>query len=348
LWDTEFSQLFPNLEGKYHIFTANLDGTDLRHVSDDLGERSQIIDVSPDGEKALIVSDRPDATPNAVYILYIVNLIDENSEPIEVAELDEPASRLWVRGLVAKWIDNTRLIYIGQGESGIGIYTVYFDGTEQKTVYKPEVRYDTHIPYRILVVNESRIYWTAHVLLQKIGNRSWYEERIWWTNLDDLEYGKLEFNGQQLAGHISRWQSIALSPDGGNIAWYTQQPWGLYVASIADIDNPHLFEDIPDNFLDIAWVPNESRLLVYLDQSNLIELTVSTELIARKVDIFDGSERDCDNALYDVSPDGKLILLFPSNTGQARYMDMRTMIYKEILHGITFNSKCRHQINWIP
>jgi len=360
----DYESIFPDLEGQFHVFTANLDGTEIIPVTRRLNGHTRLIDVSPDGRNALIVSTPTDPVSDDVYTLYVVYLNEENSFPIEIAKLDEPASDFWMRGKVALWKDNKVYVYIGYGESGFGVYMSDGVGTKPKEIYRFEDLGDEYKPYRLLAITESRVYWTADILLRKEGNSSWHEERIWWSSLDGLDYGKLEYNGNQIAGSLLFSDDIAISPDGSKIAWYSlEEPWGLHIASIDEINNPTITRTC-SNIIDLAWSPNASILMVYddgcidndpesWDYMGLYEVILSPEFSVRDhsdsfVSIASSSDM-CFDAIYEISPDGKNIILGPSEDGYARLLELDSFNVSKLLNEITFSLFCgTEKINWIP
>ena len=359
--EDSYKKSFPDLKGQYHVFTANLDGTNLAPVTRGLNGRTRLIDVSPDGDNALIVSTPPDPVTGDVYSLYVVSLNGVNSEPIEIAKMAQDHLRIWHREQVAKWIDNTRLIYVGEGEAGFGIYAVNSDGTDQKLIYKPEVLFDTHIPYQILTVDESRVYWTADVTLRREGNQHWSEERVWWSNLDGTEYERLEYNGEQIVADSLFFNSLAVSAERNKIAWRSKDwPFVIHIALIADnlsiLDN---YNEGMSNWTDLIWL-GDTNLLVYddiyyeyykdydnddrVDWYGFFELDVSDQLQVRDLTSV-GFELNCSNALYEVSPDREYLLVCP-RLGRTRLLELGTMEFIEVLPGITLRKE--YEIKWIP
>lgn len=363
LRDDDFADIFPDLEGKMHIFKANLDGTDFTPVSTGLKGIICISDISPDGTNALLVSAQYDLADGDLFVLYLVDINEVNSGPVEVARLDDvPGGSCQA----AQWIDNNRFAYIGHGESGFGIYTVNSDGTDPKKVYQYEDTGEEYKPYRILVVNESRVYWTANVLLRKEGNRSWNEERVWWSTINGSEHGKLEYNGQQIAGNLIFSNTFALSPDGSKIVWVDEDTFTIYIASIAEINSPYEFKQV-SNGPDLAWFPEGSRIIVfdaqyYLEHNTLIsdwlgfyEITVLPDLPVRDYsDLLQGIasnsfQNSCFDTIKDISPDGKHIILLASGDSPAMLLELETMTISEVLPGITFGDYCNfYQIKWVP
>ena len=363
LFDDDFANIFPDLDGARHVFTANIDGTNLTPVSIGLSGYNYLTDISPDGMNALIVSSSSEPVSENDHILYLLNLNVANSVPMELAKLDEPDN--FNRGHVAKWIDNNRLIYIGIGESGFGIYIINGDGTNQMKVYKPEVLDEELTPYRTLFVNESRVYWTAAVSLS--GNSS--EEHVWWSSIDGSEYGKLEYGGQQII-KTHFWDSLAISPDGSKIAWSTFDnntfEGMLYIAELVDMNNPYEFK-LFSNTIDMAWMPEGSSIIVYdsgyywqaSDPSGYFgfyELSVSPDMpVTDFSDLFVdiapplGDNHFCANPVKDISPDGKQILSLPASDGSAMLLELDSMTISEVLPGISFGNDCLfYKILWVP
>ncbi|HLO18586.1 MAG TPA: hypothetical protein VK206_27390, partial [Anaerolineales bacterium] len=104
----EFKNDFPELQGESNVFMANLDGSNQTPITDGLNGNNELAAVSPDGTRAIIHSWN-----KKISDLYLVDLNDLAAEPV----------RLVPDATAAKWLDNQRIIYIGQGEQDFGIYT---------------------------------------------------------------------------------------------------------------------------------------------------------------------------------------------------------------------------------
>jgi hypothetical protein len=144
--------------------------------------------------------------------LYLINL---NS-------LDSPPTRL-AKGLVAYggqaiFLDNTRIVYIGQGSENYGFYVINTDGTNPLKIGAP-----IGIQWGIKSSDKTRVYWVT------IQNKTFTDssgfsymwgdfQTLWWINLDGSGQGKLESNGQQIMDY-----KYAFSPDGTSIAWIPAQ-----------------------------------------------------------------------------------------------------------------------------
>ena len=101
----EFIEKFPDLEGEPNIFIANMDGSNLIPVTNGLDDHYYLQDVSPDGTKVLISSNPKWEYGN----LYSMDLNSLETEPVLLATgLPDYA---WIASR-AKWIDNTRLVFI--------------------------------------------------------------------------------------------------------------------------------------------------------------------------------------------------------------------------------------------
>ncbi len=360
--DEEFKNLFPDLEGRSHVFTANLNGTDLTPVSTGLKGNICISDISPDGMKVLLLSAQYDLAEGDLFVLYLIDLYETNSEPTEIIRLDDvPQGKCQV----AQWIDNRRFVYIGHGESGFGIYSSNNDGTQPKKIYQYEGTGEEFKPHRILFVNEFRVYWTAKVLMRQDGNRKFSEERIWWSAIDGSDYGKLEYNEQQITGHFST-DALAFSPDGSKLVWLDESAgwpdFKLYIASITDLNNPYELKQ-DTNGIDLAWFPEAIMIYspfyyLYTDKSDTFgfyKLTVSPDLPGEDYsDLLIGlaqsefNDSFCWDGIKDVSPDGKQMLLLPAGNASAQLLELDSMTISEVLPGIMFGFCDFFQINWVP
>ena len=271
---------FPEVSGRYNLFLSNFDGSLTVPITKRNSNTVEIEDFSPDGSKALIsffeYTRRKDS--NAELYLYNLDTLDE--EPI-----------LLVKGFskntyppAAMWINNSEIVYIGNGDEGYGFYVI-----DTQTLEARKLAPYTENPEKILGVNADRVYWETREKTSRGGDI----KVLWWTSLDGTEQGKLEANGVQV-GYFS---GLAISPDGQMIAWrpmhYEVEPecdtkekaeklhedgkfystcYKLHFAYLSDMDNemripiepkdgkiPDNFEHRPFLFL-FKWAGNTSVL----------------------------------------------------------------------------------------
>lgn len=194
---------FPDLKGEVNIFTSNWDGSNLTPITNGLDGINYVAGISPDGNIALVASSSTFFGKSA---LYLIHLDSGNSDPVKLTRE--------VHGRPV-FLDNARVVYIGKGSKGLGIYVSNFDGTEQTKIGSPADEFST-----IVASDESRVYWKtsqnerfkdASGVLYMYGGAF---QGLWWTNLDGSGQGKLESNGQQIIS-----DQYAFSPDGKSIAW---------------------------------------------------------------------------------------------------------------------------------
>jgi hypothetical protein len=283
-------------------------------------------DVSPDGTKVLIYSTSN--LYNKEAILYLVNLNSLDSPPIKLASA---LPNYYGKNSGAKWIDDSRIVYIGQGERGYGIYKINADGTNQ--IYIGE----GYKPYEILAMDSTRIYWDTQVTTRLSSNSVNNKYYVWWSNLDGTGQGHLEYNGKQIYFGNVGGPNFAFSPDASKIAWnematpqYTPPYHNyLHIASISDINNPYTLEDAIGE--PIIWQPDSSKILVFNQGSvifgskeisgeyyGVFEVPVNPELPVKNLSLatdkmiamlkIPGGRRYATMVLYDISPDGRQIL----------------------------------------
>src|SRR5271157_5949398 len=134
LTKADFSKSFPDLKGDQNVFITNEDGTGLTPLTNGLNGYNYLESISPDGNKVLISSCSDQSCDNSnLTTLYSIDLNSLDSEPQKLATGLASRNGFWS---VAKWIDDTRLVYIGQRENGFGIYIINSDGTNSSNIYK--------------------------------------------------------------------------------------------------------------------------------------------------------------------------------------------------------------------
>lgn len=203
-----YEKAFPDLKGELNVFTSNWDGTNLTPITNGLNGFNRINSISPDGRMVLVSSRSGLLGKDA---LYLINLNSTENEPIKLAsQLDGQAI----------FLDDARIVYIGKGSNGYGIYTINIDGTNQTKIGSPTVKTWTGIES----ADKTRVYWIGskkEYFKDSSGSLYMYGDYggLWWTNIDGSGQGKLESNGHQIfPGGFFR-GGVAFSPDGTRIAW---------------------------------------------------------------------------------------------------------------------------------
>jgi len=258
-----FLENFPELKGETNLFIANVNGTNVSPITDGLEDYMYLQDVSPDGTKALVAGlSKQDEKKN----LYLINLDALNSEPTKIAS-GLPHFAWWQ--LAAQWIDNSRMIYIGEGEMGPGIYTLNADGTNPINIYKNTSGLEQGNPAELLAVNDSYVYWGGDTR-RKEGNTTWVSSYAWVSRLDGAETKTLEYNGDQIRYSNPSNPDLVFSPDLTRVAWIERAtpqsgpPYHnyLHVASLSDMNHPYTLEVLTGS-LNLSWFPDGSKLLVF-------------------------------------------------------------------------------------
>ena len=239
----DYQSMFPDLEGQRHVFITNLNGTNRRVLSEGMGDLNFVRSVSPDGRKLLIAAFNT-SSPDSLYIL------DLSKDPPESAEVVDDFSHPTISS-PARWIDNQRFVYWGNGAQGMGIYRVDLDGSEPQRIDAASAPYEG-----LLAVNEENVYWYSRVY-KNYGSRRGDYRAVWWTKVDGSAEGRLESEGRQAEYFL---MEADFSPDGKRIAWIPSAPEPecdtvekimsfdretkvatcdkIYVADLADMDNP--------------------------------------------------------------------------------------------------------------
>jgi len=370
----EFIKYFPNLEGELNVFTANLDSTGLIPITNGLMGYNYIESVSPDGTKLLIASGSNQYFKNDKELnLYLIDLNSLESEPINLANgLPENA---W-RGAAAKWINDTRLVYIGKGGAGFGIYLVKSDGTNRSNIYKYNNDGVTHKPADILAVSGTQVYWDSAITTSLGGNRSSTDNLAWWSSMDGSQQGTLDFHGTQIKFSIY-FNPLVFTNDGTELVWVepatsTFHHNYLHIASVLDLDKAYQL-DILSSFPTLRWLPDNLSVLVYDQQSirmqevrgidttsnlfglyevsNSSSMTVRNKNNSKVLDILvppdsRGYGIYCLAVLGDLSPDGHHILVYvPNNECESKLnlLDLETMTFSELLPNFV-----PRDVHWLP
>ena len=255
----EFSKYFPDLKGEMNVFSANVDGTNLTPVTNGLEGYNVLVAVSPDGTKTLVASSSKQGAKTSN--LYIINLISIDTQPVKLAE--GLPNGVFGNNSAAKWIDNSNIVYIGQGKNGFGIYKTNIDGSDP-------IKIEGNTPYDILAVSSTRVYWEIQTDRVQNGNQHFLSYRVWWTSLDGTERNQFKFHGKQVTLSNFLGKYIAFSPDGTRVAWVDAAspekgpPYYnyLHIATLPDLKDTLTFETLTGD-LDLRWFPDGEHILVF-------------------------------------------------------------------------------------
>jgi len=240
-----YEKAFPDLQGDVNVFTSNIDGTDLTPITNGIDNINQIASISPDGQMAIVFS-RSDYSAKGD--LYLINLNSPNSSPRKLAKglIGFSGAGLGLLGYggfgQAIFLDNTRIVYIGQGSEGNGIYVVNIDGSNPKKIGALIDRAQR----RIVSFDNTRVYWDT-LQSETFSNNSGFVylfgniDTLWWTDLDGSAQGMLESNGQQIMSDF-----YSFSPDGKSIAWI---PEGLEKGCTASVGSLSPWSDVWSQWL---------------------------------------------------------------------------------------------------
>jgi hypothetical protein len=312
-----FEKSFPDLNGELHVFVSNIDGTDLTPVTNGLQGFNRIEGIAPDG-KMVLVSSRSNYLAKGD--LYLVHLSSLESDPIKLAGgLDTTTQQ-------AIFLDNTRMVYIGQGSQGYGFYTANIDGTGSEKIGAPLGRV-----WRIVSSDGTRVYWSTiekKYFRDSAGSLYAYgdAETLWWTNIDGSGQGKLESNGQQIVG------SRAFSRDGKMLAWIPTQTepdcasGGIYTKWITDGSYNNwggLWRNMPEGspgssrgeVIDMDWVEAYVARCFIMYIASLPELDNPTRIVlAPPANLIEGDFTFSESYNLSWKPDGSMLLLFNDGT----------------------------------
>jgi hypothetical protein len=371
---TQYANAFPDLKGVRNIFVANIDGTDLVPVTNGLKGYNYLESVSPDGTKALITTSPSEVSyeRGPTTQLYVIDLTEPESEPVKLGgginaklEFSRGSGDTWgIKRSIAKWVDEARIVYIGQGDENYGIYIVNIDGSHPKNIFSNSAGVT---PSNILAIDRTRVYWGSPAK-DYFGNPA---VEVWWSSIDGTDQAKLESNGSQVKG-----QALAFSPDGKMIAWVKEatrsvDPNYLNISSTSDINNPKQLELLSSG-LSLRWSTDGSKVFVYdiisvvwgIDvTSNLYgiyEVLISSNLKVKdfhRQNILDilNPNGGCNMILGDYSLDGRQILAslldHVSSDGQCIkkevLLNLETATFSDVLIGFT-PDQWLNQVQWIP
>jgi len=354
---------------------ANVDGSELIPITDGLKGFNRVVGISPNGKMILIISfsqQYPAYNPSGD--LYLINLDSLDSEPIKLAK-----GLTWIDA--AAWLDNTRVVYIGTGPEGHGIYIVNIDGSNPRNIL---INFPKATPITILSSDKTRVYWNSNVKINGCDCTA-----VWWTNIDGTGQGKLESNGSQV---IYFGGGLAFSPDGTKVAWLPQQDadcdpnlvdiekycYRLYVADPSNLENPlHIALHTPENAdgsinpdtglventMSLTWWPDNSRVLLFSypqpcqswDPPNcspisfglfVLDLSNSNSTISTMKSV--PIPRMANINIHNFSPDGRKILVTIGYSCETNILDLETMVLSEVLTDRSSVEDSVCGVYWLP
>ena len=348
---SKFLTSFPDLKGEVNVFTANLDGTDLTPVTNGLDGYNFLESVSPDGTKGLAVSAKSIwlYESNQKLALYLIDLTEPSRESVRITQI--PASVEFAgyggqvygfRSSIARWIDKARIVYIGEGKEGFGIYTGNIDGANWKNIFSND---SGVTPLDILALDGTRVYWGSK-FRTSYGNKGL---AVWWSNIDGSGQGKLESNGVQIKA-----QTIRFSADGSVIAWVEDPNAPLYktylhLATVTDINNPSTVE-LGDTMVRLIVLPDGLKGFgFYLASPGFFEVSMTP---TPHVTILDVGANLSDpgglnTEIFDVSPDGRQVLVAMS-IFNAKALDLERMRFSPFSDSLASPDLRYSGIYWIP
>ena len=318
-----FEESFPDLNGELNVFLSNIDGTDPIPITKGLQGFNRIESISPDG-RALLISSRSNYLAKGD--LYLVHLSSLGTDPIKLAGgLDTTTQQ-------AIFLDNRRMVYIGQGPQGYGFYTANIDGTGSEKIGAPVGRV-----WRIVSSDGTRVYWSTiekKYFRDSAGFLYAYgdTETLWWTNIDGSGQGKLESGGQQIIG------SHAFSRDGTLLAWIPRQSepdcasGGIYAKWITDGSYNNwggLGRNMPEGspgsshgeVIDMAWINAYVARCFIVYIASLPELDNPARIVlAPPANLIEGDFTFSENYQLSWKPDESMLLLF--NDGTDSFVDL--------------------------
>lgn len=370
----EFIKAFPDLKGEINVFVANIDGTKLTPITNGLKGYNYFESVSPDGTKVLIAS-RSKLQPDA--ILYLVNLNSLDSEPIK---LTDGLPQYYGGNSTAKWIDDSQIVYIGQGEAGFGIYKINVDGTNPINIYKYNNDGEGNKPFQILAIDSTHIYWDTQITTRLNSNSVNDKYYVWWSSLEGSERSPLELNGKQIFFETVLGSGLIFSPDGTKVAWIegatpeSGPPYHnyLHIASISDINNPYTLETLTSEIF-LNWWPDGSKILVFdigavwgtrgttedptNDLYGIYEVSVAPDLPIKNyhlATVVMGLRNSYFMDLYNISPDGRLMVCatYEKNASgsfdsKLKFLNLETITFADA-NGFTFSNTANGGVHWIP
>jgi Tol biopolymer transport system component len=359
----EYSEKFPEVIGDSNIFVSSPDGSGLSPITNMKGY-NLLKDISPDGTKALFVSvSNWDSTTADLYSVEIA----PNSQPIKLAE-GVPYSYNFFES--ARWLDGAKIVYVGQGDKGLGIYIINVDGTNLINIETG------HSPVEIVGVNKNRVFW-------KTNQKSQYATSpLWWSNIDGSETQKLNYGGKQITSYNLHENDIAISPNGTKLAWVDAgtpdsghtENW-LQIANIDDIDHPIISAELITSGADLKWRQDGKSLIVFDEGSvnwgfgkgsnnyGFFEVSAESGVVVKNYQLADeimGAGNDYTPLQCgEISPDDKFLpcIVFTSDKNktadnllpaQLNFLNLETGIMTETSGFNFFFSGWSRAITWIP
>jgi|CXWJ01.1.fsa_nt_gi hypothetical protein len=360
---SELAADFPNLDykkGFSHVFISNINGTNKTLITQSLGGNyNSLVALSPDKTKAIIRSFKEGEQNSGLYVFNLQNL---ENDPVLLGFSSS-----------AKWIDNSRIVYAGDGDKGLGIYIINSDGTNAIQIVK-------NTSNEVLGIAQNLVFWNTYT---KNGRYSTYP--MWWTNLDGSETGKLTYNGRQIGISIASFNrnNIAFSPDGTRVAWVDagvpesgHKENFLQIANLRDIDHPFLSIELIFSGPDLKWRHNGKSLIVFDEASvnfgvgkgsnnyGYFEVSAETGEVIKNFNLSDEMMGAGDDftplQCGDISPDDKLLpcLVFVSNKdktaegflpAQLNLLNLETRVMSEVNEfNFFFMGFDARKIFWIP
>ena len=359
----EYNKNFPEVAGESNIFIASPDGSGLTPITNMAGYNF-LKDVSPDGTKVLFVSiDDWNATTADLYSVDIAS----NSQPIKLAT-GLPYSYNFYES--ARWLDNLKLVYVGQGDKELGIYIINADGTNPINIE------NGNNPVEILGVGQESVFWKTN------KNTSHVISPAWWTNLDGSKTGKLTYNGRQINSYNLHENDIALSPDGTRLAWVDAgtpesghtDNW-IQIADINDIDHPFISLELITSGSDLKWRRDGKSLIVFdegsvnwgfgkgSDNYGYFEMSAESGTVIKNYQLSDEIMGAGDDftplQCGDISPDDKFLpcFVFASDKdktaegflpAQLIFLNLETGIMTRTTDIVFYFGGLSRKITWIP
>jgi len=359
----EYNKNYPEVTGDSNIFIASSDGSELKPVTNMEGYNF-LKDVSPDGTKALFVStDSWNATTADLYSVDIAS----NSQPVKLAK-GLPYSYNFYKSAI--WLDNMKLIYVGQGKKGLGIYIINADGTNPVNV-----EFGNN-PVEILGIGHESVFWKTNKTAGHVTSPAW------WTNLDGTKTGKLTYNNRQINSYNLYENDITPSPDGTRLAWVDAgtpesghtENW-LRIANIDDIDHPFISVELITSGSDLKWQRDGKSLIVFDEGSvnwgfgkgsnnyGYFEVSAESGVVTRNYQLSDevmGAGNDYTPLQCgDISPDDKLLpcLVFASDKdktaegflpAQLNFLNFETGTITKTTDLVFYFGGQSRKIAWIP
>ena len=229
---------FPNISGKFNVFTSNMEGKDIIPLTyDGLDGFIYLLSISPDGRNILVKSRK---TQVAIGTLYVIDLTGIDSEPKTILRNVNSAY----------FLDNDRIIYTGMYGGINGLFVTNLDGTEPSMI-----SINDSDPIRLFETSDKTgVFWQS---FGPHGGRP-QPDGIWWSALD----GSPPIELTNLAS--DEWHRQSLSPDGKAIAWIHNMNHTLHFDLVSALNSryqiPIPLEMIFDETYAYFWSPDSSKI----------------------------------------------------------------------------------------